>query len=107
MQVEDMIVADVLALGRYLGVRDAVRWFNSGRYRKRLEGPNGELLGFVTVQELAEKLAVRPAAVQWWIVTGKLTKSNGLVRCGRRAFVDLKKFGVRVLSHASVGTLLK
>ena len=92
MRVEDMIVGDVLALGCYLGVRDTVSWFNSGRYRKRLASPDGELLRFVTLPELAHKLDVRPAEVQWWIASGKLTRSNGLVPCNQRLFVDMKKF---------------
>lgn len=91
-----MILADVLALGRYLRVRNATGWFNSGRYRKRLAGPNGELLGFITLQELAEKLAVRPAVIQWWIASGKLTRSNGLVRCNQLTLIDLRKFGTSV-----------
>ncbi|MGH7933006.1 MAG: hypothetical protein ACREQN_07540 [Candidatus Binataceae bacterium] len=100
MRVEDMIVGDVLALGCYLGVRDTINWFNSGRYRKRLAGPDGELLRFVTLPELARRLDVRPAAVQWWIACGKLKRSNGLVPCNQRMFVDMKKFHFAIPSAA-------
>ena len=102
-----MVIADVLALGRYLRVRDTVRWFNSGRYRKRLASPGGELLGFVTLQELAEKLAVRPAVIQWWIARGRLTRSNGLVRCSQLTFVDIKKFKLKALPLPPITTAVK
>ena len=102
-----MIVVDVLALGRYRPVRNATGWFNSGRYRKRLAGPNDELLGFITLQELAEKLAVRPAVIQWWIARGRLTRSNGLVRCSQLTFVDIKKFKLKALPLPPITTAVK
>ncbi|MGH7916711.1 MAG: hypothetical protein ACREQE_04525 [Candidatus Binataceae bacterium] len=94
MRVEDMIVADVLALGGYLGVRNTMRWFNSGRYRKRLAGPDGELIRFVTVPELANIVSVRPATVQWWIASRRLRRDTGLVPSGRRMFIDMRKFRI-------------
>ncbi|MGH8014510.1 MAG: hypothetical protein ACREQ4_18630 [Candidatus Binataceae bacterium] len=92
MRIEDMIVADVLALGGYLGVRNTLRWFKSSRYRKRLAGPDGELVRFVTVPELAQIVSVRPATVQWWIASRRLRRDTGLVPCGQHAFIDMRKF---------------
>jgi hypothetical protein len=92
MRLDDMVIGDVLALGAYLGVRNTVQWFSSGRYRKRLAGPDGNLVRFLTVAELASLVGVRPAAVQWWIASNRLHRGNGLVPCGRYVFIDMKKF---------------